>query len=193
MKQKLIKYRETFESELSNALRFRSISHFFAIIFSIEIMQFWKYIQFWALRWGRSQCNRARSGMLNWCTRVGPTTLVYSVYLPIFSGKIYLLPGNIYFQKNCVYFPRKYIFPGKMTKKSKNRRKFKNRQSPWFMGRESWFGLRQAFASKTLQRIQNFSQNGKSGKRTDPNQDSLPLNPKNRRKSKNNPKIEENP
>ena len=36
--------------------------------------------------------------------------------------------------------------------------------------------LAQAFASKTLQRTQNFSQNGKSGKRTDPNQDSLPIN-----------------
>ena len=37
-------------------------------------------------------------------------------------------------------------------------------------------GATQAFASKTLQRTQNFSQNGKSGKRTDPNQDSLPIN-----------------
>ena len=41
-----------------------------------------------------------------------------------------------------------------------------------FSKRRSVLRLRQAFASNTLHRKQNFSQNGKSGKRTDPNQGS---------------------
>ena len=78
-------------------------------------------------------------------------------------------------------------------KKSKNRRKFKNRQSPWFMGRESWFGsvlfpllpfcekfcvLCKVFEAKatTCQKVSSKPLRVKSGKRTDPNQDSLPIN-----------------
>ena len=49
MKQKSMKNRTTFESELSNALRIRSISHFLADISSIEIASISKKCDFYAI------------------------------------------------------------------------------------------------------------------------------------------------